>query len=456
MSRHRMVEPGFKVLVGVSGGPDSMALLHVLHLLKDELGISLHVAHLNHMFRGSESEADALFVADAAKRYNLPATVETVDVPAYRARHRLSGQVAARQVRYRFFLETAKSVGASRVALAHQADDQAETILINFLRGSGITGLKGIAPVRGGFYIRPMLTVRRYEIESYCNAANLPFRRDSSNLKAVYARNKIRMSLLPLLEREYNPSLVSVLLRLGEICREEDKYLEEQSEAAYRNSLREASTGRVVLSLEELKPMPTAIKRRVLRRAWQVSTGEPADLSFGHVEAVLGLIGESAAGSKIILPGNVTAVKSYNTIELLREQDGEGVPDYVYPLEIPGVTRIPELGCCISAMLSSRERDVDLASLPPTEAMLDFDKLPAWIFVRKRRDGDVFHPYGLASEMKLKDFFIKQKVPRRLRDRIPLVCTTEEIVWVGGVRTGDRWKVNGNTKRVLHLKLVGV
>ncbi len=451
--RHRMVERGCKVLVAVSGGPDSVVLLHILYLLKDELGISLHVAHLDHMFRGKESAEDARFVAEVAERYGLSATIEARDVPAYRDRYRQSGQEAAREVRYRFLCETADRVGASKIALAHQADDQAETILINFLRGTGIKGLKGILPVREGFYIRPLLTIRRSEIEHYCSEMNLSFRQDISNLKPVYARNRVRLNLMPLLEREYNPGLVPVLLRLGEICREEDGYLEEQAEKAFQNILQEKAPGRVVLCLDGLRSIPPAIKRRVLRRAWQALTGKMKNLAFQHVETVLDLIREGTTGAQVALPGNAVAFRSYDTLELILEQGEKDVPSYLHLVQIPGTTCIPELGRTIYAALSPRMPDHDPKSLPPQEALLDFDKLPPQVFVRRRRKGDCFHPFGQGSELKLKDFLIKQKVPRKERDRLPLVSTPDKIIWVGGVRTGEKWKVDENTTRVLHLKL---
>jgi len=454
ITSQRMVARGCKVVVAVSGGPDSVALLHILYLLKDELGLSLHVAHLNHMFRGAESEGDALFVADLAKRYGLPATVESRNVPAYRDQNRLSGQVAAREVRYRFFCETANRVEASKVALAHQADDQAETVLINFLRGAGTTGLKGIPSVRDGFYIRPLLTVRRTEIERYCDEMDLPFRQDSSNIKPVYTRNRVRLKLMPLLEREYNPGLVPTLLRLAEICREEDGYLEEQAEKAFCDALGENTVGRVVLRLDSFNGNPVAIQRRVLRRVWRTLTGGLRDLSFQHNEAVLALLHGDATGSRAVLPGNVVAVRSYNTLEFIREQGKPGVPYYIYPLKVPGVTYIPELDSTVYATLTPRITGGEPKSLPPAEALLDYAKLPPQLFVRRRLEGDVFYPYGQVSELKLKDFFMKQKVPREERDRIPLVSTPGEIVWVGGMRTGERWKVDEDTVRVLHLKLV--
>ncbi|MCG9968298.1 tRNA lysidine(34) synthetase TilS [Pelotomaculum terephthalicicum JT] len=454
IERCRMVERGDRVVVAVSGGPDSVALLHLLHCLTRDLEISLHVAHLNHMFRGAESEADALFVAGVAGRYQLPATVEAVDVPAYRSARGLPAQVAAREVRYRFLEEVAKKNGAGKIALAHQADDQAETILINFLRGAGTTGLKGIMPVRDNYIIRPLLAIRRSQIERYCAEMNLPFRNDSSNLKPVYLRNRVRRELIPLLKNAYNPGLTASLLRLGEICREEDGYLEEQALKAYRQAGLNDGDGVIRLSLARLREMPKAVVRRVVRLAWRDLTGSGRDLSFTHTKAVLDLLDSEATGLSASLPAGIAAIRSYAALELRAERKNPEPGHYLYPLKVPGSTYIPELDRTVRASLTAVEDAPEPRFLPATEALLDFAKLPPQIFVRRRLKGDVFCPYGHRSAVKLKDFLIKQKVPQAQRDCLPLVCTPEEIIWIGGIRVGEKWKIDNDTAKILHLELV--
>lgn len=452
--RLQMVEPGSKIVVAVSGGADSVALLHLLHLLQDDLNLSIHVAHLNHMLRGEESEQDAVFVAELAGRYGLPFTVEAVDVNAYRRKKKLSIELAAREVRYRFLKDTARLVGASRVALAHHGDDQAETILLNFLRGSGISGLKGIPPVRDGFYIRPLLCLRKAELERYCEEAGLTFRCDSSNLQEVYTRNRIRLSLIPLLEKEYNPGLVPALLRTGELCREENEYLEEQARHAFTGVLKSSFAGRVELDLAGLKVMPLAMRRRVLRLAWGAIAESDKNLSFHHTAAVIDLIDRGEPGLQVSLPARVSVIRLPPDLVFLREQEKKMIPDYVYQLQVPGTTFIPELSCWLQADIVPRANLPDPRSLPPEEVYLDFDKLPPKLFIRRRLNGDVFQPFGLKSEMKLKDFLIKQKVPLAMRDQLPLLSTPAEIVWVAGLRAGERWKVDETTRRVLYLKVV--
>jgi tRNA(Ile)-lysidine synthase len=454
MARHRMTEPGCKVVVAVSGGPDSVTLLHILYLLKDELDISLHIAHLNHMLRGEESEEDARFVAGLAQSYGLPVTIQSIDVPAYRVRHQYSLEVAAREVRYGFLNDVLRQCGASRVALAHHADDQAETVLINFLRGGGTTGLKGIPPVRQGVYVRPLLSIRRFEIEKYCAENGLQFRIDSSNKEEVYLRNRIRHSLIPYLEEKYNPALVPALLRLSEICREEDDYLEARAGQVYAGALESEAPGRLVLRLADLACAGPAIRRRVIRMAWAAVAGQEGYLSFGHVEEVMRLTSAGSTGSRAVLPGRVKAVRSYHFLELIREENTTGVPYYLYPLLIPGTTYIPELDRAVRADLVPFDLRMEPKKLPPTEALLDWDKLPDKLYVRRRKAGDRFHPFGMPAEFKLKEFFIKQKIPLAQRDQLPLVGTPEAIVWVAGLRSGEKWKIDSATKRVLHLKIV--
>lgn len=454
IQRYRMVGRGDKVVVGVSGGPDSVALLHALNYLRGELEISLHVAHLNHMLRGTDADADAEFVSGLAGYYGLPVTLERFDVSAYRKATRLSSQVAAREARYRFFQEVVVRTGAKRVALAHQADDQAETILMNFLRGTGLAGLKGILPVRDDLYIRPFLGVRRREIEAFCLAEGLSYRQDLSNLKLVYRRNKIRLHLLPLLEKEYNPGLVASLVRLGSIFRAEEEYLEAQANSVFQTALQETADSRVSLLLPALQDQPVALQRRVLRMGWQTLTGGRRNLSFRHVEAVLELVESGSAGAYVTLPGGMRAGRTYNSIDFFLNDKILTVPPYDYPLAIPGDTYIPELNKTIQAVVLTKDGAGDPKMLSPGEALLNYDQATTPLFVRRRRPGDVFRPFGLGGEVKLKDFLIKQKVPRAERDRIPIVCTAENIIWVAGIRLAENWKVTEETARVLYLKLV--
>ena len=454
--RFRMVNPGDTVVVGVSGGADSVALLHLLHRLQDRCQISLQVAHLNHMFRGTEAGADAALVERLASALDLPVTAERIDVPAYCSRFGLSPQAGARSVRYDFFSRVAAATGATRVALGHHADDQAETILLNFLRGTGTGGLGGIRPVRDNFYIRPLLGVRRREIEAYCRRHGLAYCQDTSNFKPTYTRNRVRLHLLPVLENQYNPSVVEALVRLSQICRDEDALLEEQARRIH-DGLRIAAAGPVVvLEREQFLAQPPAIQRRVLRQAWQQVAGKHQDLTYQHVEDLLELLGVGVTGAEVVLPGLIKARAGYGTIEFYRPGSGYQVPAYAYPLQMPGETMVPELGLSIAATLLPAQEVGDPTALPPEVAALDYDRLPGPLTVRRRVPGDVFRPLGLGGTMKLKKFLNNQKIPAQQRDGIPLVVSGQNLVWVAGIRPAEDYKLSADTHRCLLLELKGL
>ncbi|MEW5954078.1 MAG: tRNA lysidine(34) synthetase TilS [Bacillota bacterium] len=456
LQRYRMVAPGDTVVVAVSGGADSVALLHLLNRLRESCGISLHVAHLNHMFRGAEAGSDADLVVRMASKLGLPVFTEMIDVPEYCLRRGLSPQAGAREVRYEFFSRVATSIGAARVALGHHADDQAETVLLNFIRGSGPGGLGGIRPVRDNFYIRPLLSVRRRAIEDYCHDHRLEYRQDTSNLKFDYTRNRVRLQLLPLLETGYNPAMIDSLVKLGNICREEDSFLEDQARRIYAGLRLPPGEVPVALDREGFLTQPGAMQRRLLRLAWQQIAGTRQDLSYQHVEDMMEIFGAGATGAKVELPGCVKARINYGGIEFYHAGSDTAAPEYSHPLKTPGKTIIPELGLVLEAVVLPAEKIPDPQSLPPEEALLDYDRLPGPLFVRRRAQGDKLRPLGLGGTMKLKKFLINQKIPARQRDLVPLVVSGKEVIWVAGLRLSEDYKVSPATRRCLLLKMRGL
>lgn len=453
INKFNMIKPGYRILVGVSGGPDSIALLHILSALQSGLQIKTYVAHVNHMLRGKESEEDACSVKEFAEKLSLPYFTENVDVRSYQKSSGLSLQEAAREVRYAFFERTARRMGADKVALGHHADDQAETLLLNLLRGTGLSGLKGIPYVRGK-YIRPLLEIRRHEIEDYCRRHVLPVRQDSSNLKPVYTRNRIRLQLLPLLERDYNPQIVSALGRLSNICREEDNYLEQRTMEVYRSLLEEEKNKELVFNKEGLQSLPSFLCRRVLRLAWQQVTGETKELSYYHVEQLIKILQKKAGGNVIILPRGIRAVKTQLFLRLSKNAETHPVPPYKYDLTVPGITYIPEVDTDLRAELMIAADAPSFEEISSKEALLDYDLIKEPLQVRRRQEGDVFSPIGLGGTLKLKKFFIDNKISRYERDRIPLVVSGKDILWVGGLRPGENWKVTDKTTRCLYLQIM--
>lgn len=451
IDKYHMVTPGETLVVGVSGGPDSMALLHILCRLRETLKIKLVVAHLNHCFRGAEADADARFVEDIARRLQLPAFVEARDVPAYIEGRSISPQVAAREVRYNFLAEVAVKTGASRVVLGHHADDQAETILLHILRGTGASGLKGMLPVRDDFYIRPLLAVRRRDIEEYCRRHNLPTRLDSSNMQTKYMRNRVRLELLPILESKYNPNLVESLNRLGEICRDEDDYMEQQAAQIFCRARLSPGGNTLRLDMDRLATAPRALLRRVIRRAWAEICGDQAEISYRHIEQVLAIINGGGGYRQVNLPRGIIFKKYYGVLELTLDREFKEIPFYQYFLKVPGITFIPEVGISIGAEILTAGEAGDPSGYGPWQVLLDYDLLTTPLVVRRRLSGDRFCPLGLEGTVKLKKFLIDQKIPRHARDCIPLVVSGKDIVWVVGIRPGEKWKVTDNTVNCLRL-----
>ncbi|HHX77418.1 MAG TPA: tRNA lysidine(34) synthetase TilS [Firmicutes bacterium] len=455
IKEHKLVSGGDKVLLAISGGPDSMALLEALFILSEELKISLHVVHLNHRFR-EEAQKEAEFVREKAQEKELPATILEYDVPGYRDINRLSSQEAARQIRYRLFRKVALETGANRIAVAHHSDDQVETLLLNLIRGTGLEGLKGMQPERdwqGVSIIRPFLALTRKEIESYLAANNIESCLDKSNLKETYFRNKIRLRLLPLLEREYNPNLRKGLLTLSRIVAETEAYMDEKTEEALTAVAKpfsgEEGEG-LSLNRRDFLGLPLALQSRVLRKSLACLLPGLKGLSSRHIGS-LRRLASGETGASINLAGGLKASLTYNAILITREA---GKPRLFTPvfLPVPGRVNLPALGLAMKAEIL----DQDKAPWPPDpkkEALLDYEAIRGAkrLLVRRRRPGDRFRPLGLAGSKKLKDYFIDKKIPRAKRDHFPLVMINEDIVWVAGLEIGDAYKIKPETKKILRL-----
>jgi tRNA(Ile)-lysidine synthase len=449
INRFQMLHAGDLVVIGVSGGPDSVALGHVLTRLQKKYHLRLHVAHLDHMFRGQESREDARFVARLATAWGVPVTVASRNVPVLVAETGMSPQDAARQVRYQFLQEVADGLGAQKIAVGHHADDQAETVLLHLLRGSGPEGLAGMAPCHGRL-IRPLLGITRTEIEAYCCRHQLVTRSDPSNRKPVYLRNRVRLELLPLL-RDYNPQVTSALLRTANLLRDENDFLEQELDRLWPALTDNSCPGGVTVDVGQFVSLHPALQRRVVRRAFLSVQGSSAGLGWQHVDRVCTLGSKGTTGKMVELPHGVRVTKKYGQLIFQRGVCENGVVAFYYRLQIPGETRLPVLGKVMAA---------DLVAPPvlpfkakKNEAWLDYHKLAFPLCIRQRQPGDRFWPLGAAGPKKLKEYFINAKIPVAQRDLIPLVACAHEVVWVAGWRIDERLKITADTKQALHLSL---
>jgi tRNA(Ile)-lysidine synthase len=459
IAKYEIFTPGVKVVVGVSGGPDSLCLLHLLHHFRGELGIILHVAHLHHALRGEEADEDARFVENLAISWGLPSTVEKRDVPAYAKREKLAIEEAARQVRYTFLAKVARGVGASSVAVGHNADDQVETIIMHWLRGAGTAGLRGMRPVQRWplpsvdlRLVRPLLEIPRGEIEAYCQEHHLTPRYDRSNLDTTYYRNRIRHELLPLLEK-YNPNIREVLRRAALIIADDHDYLAREGQKAWEKVVREMD-GTLVFDLKAWDELHSSLQRQLLRQAIRNLRSDLRNIDWVHIEEARRALGEKPAGTEVTLPRGLSLFRSYETFVI-----GDTLPIPEMPLideemgiAVPGRTALPdgswEVICELLAADQGKEEALN--NEDPWQGYLDLDQAGQDLILRRRKPGDRFQPLGMGGRSKpLREFMIDAKIPHHIRDRLPLVVSPQNIVWVAGHRVDERARVTERTERVL-------
>jgi tRNA(Ile)-lysidine synthase len=446
--KYSMLNPGDRVLVAVSGGPDSVCLLSVLHVLAKDLGLELHVAHLDHMFRGKESADEALFVGELANKIGIPAIIEKFDVPAYCLERGLSPQEGAREVRYDFLQRTAAAIDALHIATGHTANDQAETFLMRLIRGAGASGLSAIPPVRENI-IRPLLEATRDEVLEYLKKTGLSFVTDPSNAKPVYTRNRIRLEVLPVLQR-FNPRIVATLAAEAGQLRDEDEAVEGYC-ATLADSILVEKDDTVFVKRNEFNTLPPAFRRRLLKKASDLAGAESSGLSRIQIDEAISFMSTARTGRTMDLPPGLTIGREYDRFVISAQS---GTAGFSQVLMIPGVTVIPELRMEINTLVTNRppEEQEDINYV--WQALFDYDKIGPVLTVRNRHPGDWFCPTGMGGKSKkIQDYFVNVKVPRRKRDLIPLLCSGEDILWVVGMRTDERYLAGAGTKKVLAVKV---
>ena len=452
ITQHQMIQPKETVLVGVSGGVDSLALLYALYTLRHQIDCQLHVAHLDHGLR-EDSAADAVYVAEQADLLAIPISSMKIDVPQLMRDQKLSAEVAARRARYQFYECVSKRIGATKIGLGHHRGDQAETVLMNLLRGAGASGLKGMLPVREGKFIRPLLAFSRKEIEDFVAQLGLQPRCDATNYQLDYLRNRVRLELIPALERAYNSNIQNVLNHTTELLQAESDYLEMLAHDAFQVCQVESYTpDTFILDRRLFQEYHLALRRRILRIAIAEVFGEVTDLYFNHFESMLNLIDGEAPNSALDLPNGGAFRRAYNRILIQKSTDIH--TPFEYEVAVPGHTALPLLDAEMIATVVEHPMNHTEADKFPDgkfQAVFDLDRLQLPLMLRQRRDGDRFHPFGLQGTKKLKDLLIDAKIPRQERERVPVLMSEAEIIWVVGYRTSEPFKIRTDTKRRLYL-----
>lgn len=471
-----MLAPGDRAGVAVSGGADSVALLHILGDLREDLGITLLVVHFDHQLRGADSEADASFVADLARRCGLEFIVAREDVAAAAALHGWNLEDAARRLRYGFFQRVVEQGHATRIAVAHTADDQAETVFAHLFRGTGLTGLAGIYP-RVGSIVRPILEIRRNDLRAFLNARAESWREDATNRDTGRMRARIRQQLLPVLERDYSPAIVNHLSDLARFAREEELFWAALLEDRF-NSLSKQAGGTCSIAINGLleplgplgrpdsfaapgaAPAPSrSLTERLIRRLYEGVRGDHRDLAACHVEQVIHLATESSSGKRVELPGGIVAERAFDEIIFARRNPANALSlpketnsqqnAYHYVVRIPdrGATTvsIPELGTSI------RLKVIDWSSAPRDTKrdgkVLDAALLRTPLILRNWRPGDAYRPHGRRQPRKLKQMFLAGRVPNRERASWPVLESDGRVIWARGMPLAEDFCAREGTRR---------
>lgn len=436
--KYHMFKQGSRVIAAVSGGADSVCLLYLLILCKEELGIDVCALHVHHGLRGAEADRDASYVKRVCGEHGILCRVVCADVSEYAREHGMSTEEAGREIRYRAFQEEADRTGADRIAVAHHRDDNAETILHNLFRGSGLKGLGGIAPVRDNI-VRPLLCFSREEILTYLEENGIEYCTDSTNLEDDYTRNRLRNQILPLITSAINPRAVENINRAGGMIAQADDYLSSQASAVWEDCGMEED-GRLGIPLEILEKQPPVIRTYLIMQMIRRMSGAAKDITFKHVEQVLELAFK-AAGSRADLPYGLSGRRSYRELWIEKKENG-GLIGKSCPEDLPKpvFTVFPY------------EKNREIPQKRYTK-WFDYDKIRGAVSVRIRKTGDFITIPG--GRKTVKSYMIDEKIPREERDRIPLLAEGNHIIWIIGYRISEYYKVTDDTKTVLQVQLDG-
>lgn len=447
IKKNHLLNDGDVVVIALSGGADSCALLMSLAGLASIRRLKLVAAHFNHGLRQAESDEDEEFCRNLAERHDLPFESERMRQPT--VPRGMSPEDYFRRERYTFLEKVADRHGADKIALGHHLQDQAETVLLNMLRGSGLDGLKGFVPMRDNKFIRPLMDVTRKEIQEFLAQSGTRYRDDSSNDSTIYLRNRIRNELIPFLKERYNPKIEETLARSAEIMRREDAFLTEcvnviLSSPDIKRKREEAS-----VCAENLRSLHAALRFRLIRALLESISPAGKGFSFVHIQSVVNLLAEPSSGKRIALPYNLCAEYEYGRV-VLRKTNPSERQNYSYTLSVPGVIDLKERRLILSLRRGTPD-EIDFQS--KDTSYFDEDKIKKPFLLRNRQNGDWFEPLGTKGSQKIKKLFIDRKIPKNERHGIALIADQESVIWIENMHMSERVKVASGTRNVLILEI---
>ncbi|WP_054741661.1 tRNA lysidine(34) synthetase TilS [Cellulosilyticum ruminicola] len=445
IKQHKLLQTGDDIVIGVSGGADSMMLFHYLYTHREEYGIHIKVAHVNHGIR-EEAEGDAAYVEEVCRKWQVPFYRQDCNIKDLAKKKQLSEEEAGREERYNFFISLLNQNG--KIATAHNMNDQAETLIMRFIRGTDIKGLGGISPKRGEI-IRPLLCLTRAEIEEYCRYYTLFYKDDHTNFLPIYTRNKIRLKCIPYIEKEISPGVIKTLGQHSELYREEENFLREHTELLFKdcsNINNDFEMKRIELDVEKLSVYHSYMQKRIIYLTLFKLTGKSKNITSKHIDTVLKLI-NGQSGKEVHMPYETVVEREYNTL-IFRKI--ETLPHtYCYPLSL-GKHYIKEANLEIELRILANER-IHQKSENMYTKYIDYGKMKSDFCIRTR------HPYDYirlgSGSKKLKKLFTDDKIPKAKRDSIPLIATGDEIVWVVAGRLNTDYYITEETTQILQIRI---
>lgn len=449
IEKYHMIEKKDGILVAVSGGPDSICLLHILKWMEKPYQLRLVAVHVNHMLRGENAYRDERYVREVCKSWDIPCHVYRANIKKISKERGISIEEAGRETRYDYFYGMKEKFHLQKIALGQHGDDNAETILMRILRGTGPKGLSGISPYRKDGVIRPLLCCSRKEIEKYCAINDLFPRIDESNLESIYFRNKIRLEVIPYLEK-YNRNLKLHLRHMGEMIGEQQDYIDAEMEKLWIKNAK-ISKDSITLPYDWLNHLSEFVQKGMLRRSINWVKDNLKEIEFTHMQLFVNMLKDTENTVWILeLPQGVRVKRQYQQIIVKKEEKKKKI-FFQYPLQIEEKSFIPEIHMEIYAHLEKKEK-IDIIKSDSNTFYFDFEKVGRELFIRNRRPGDVFQPLRGKGTKKLKDYFIDLKIPREKRDEIPIIANKEGVIWVVGYRPNKRYIVDSDTKVVLTIQ----
>lgn len=480
---NKLIEAGDRVVVGVSGGPDSISLLHALVELRQELKFNIFCTHINHMIRGLESDLDEEYVKEFCDKYKIPISVYKFDIPKLAKEKKLSTEETARVCRYEAFEEERIKLTCNKIAVAHNKNDQVETLLMRMMRGTSPSGLACMQPIRDNLFIRPLLGISRNEIEDYCTKNNLNPRMDQSNNEPIFTRNKIRLELIPYLERNYNENLTDSLYRLSKIAGEDKSYftmvvekfianhVKFSKSTATSNTAKKVETDlkpgenlKAEFSIEEFNQEHLAIRKKILLRlAEEIYKAE--DISYINLESAVKFLEVGKTSKKLELPNGIYIEISYGKGIIKSKHPKQRLEKELVDYKNENVDpekEISKAGCETSRVGKLHETIINpdaIRNLKNNDYIkyFDYDKIlndNLKLILRKRRAGDFIKPLGMSGTKTIKEIFIDEKIPREEREEVMLVCLGSKVIWIIGSRINEDFKVTKDTKQVLMLEYI--